>query len=49
MVSCLFRNTLQPKKLNSRLETKACPFQLESQTGNVQDAIVARETWGGLT
>ena len=29
----LFRNAPYPKNLNSRWETKACPFQAESQTG----------------
>lgn len=36
MAVYLFRNALHPKNLSSRWETKACPFQLESQTG----------TWG---
>lgn len=39
------RNALQPKKLNSRLEAKACPFQLESQT-EVSGTIGQRDSVG---
>ncbi|KAB1268399.1 Exosome component 10, partial [Camelus dromedarius] len=43
------QNALQPKKLNSRWETKACPFQRESQTevsGTIgQRDSVGRDPW----
>ncbi|KAF6108638.1 exosome component 10 [Phyllostomus discolor] len=45
----LARNVLQPRNLNSRWETKACPFQPGSQTGVSGTAgqrdSVGRDPW----